>query len=300
MSAQAVTFAVDGFTIAALQVRVAEPRGLVIALHGGGYDCRYWHHPKFREGSLLDLGAALGFDVLAIDRPGNAGSHRDAPAGLPLARQADLIFALIDAELRAFALPVFLIGHSMGGILALMMAADKRGVVLSAIDVAGVPVRFSEVQQAGLRASLADARAAGETHVAGLDHERRLHMFYGSAGSFAPDVVSWGPTEHRAPVAEIDEVVDWPAALPRLASHITLPLQWTTAREERSSEAGEASIARAAEMFAHNRGASMVMQSGSGHNISLHHVARAYHLRAFAFFDEVRARAAAVAPSGNR
>jgi len=30
------------------------------------------------------------------------------------------------------------------------------------------------------------------------------------------------------------------------------------------------------------------MQAGSGHNISLHHVARAYHPRALAFFDEAR------------
>jgi hypothetical protein len=32
-------------------------------------------------------------------------------------------------------------------------------------------------------------------------------------------------------------------------------------------------------------------QRASGHNISLHHVARAYHLRAIAFFDEAPGRA---------
>ena len=32
-------------------------------------------------------------------------------------------------------------------------------------------------------------------------------------------------------------------------------------------------------------------QRASGHNISLHHVARAYHLRALAFFDEALGRA---------
>ena len=30
----------------------------------------------------------------------------------------------------------------------------------------------------------------------------------------------------------------------------------------------------------------LAWQQASGHNISLHHVARAYHLRAIAFFDE--------------
>jgi len=49
---------------------VAEDSPLVVALHGGGYDCGYFDVPGH---SLLDIGAAAGFEVVALDRPGTAG-----------------------------------------------------------------------------------------------------------------------------------------------------------------------------------------------------------------------------------
>ncbi|MBV9842608.1 MAG: alpha/beta fold hydrolase [Sphingomonadaceae bacterium] len=99
-------------------------RGLIVALHGGGYDANYWHASDAHTGSLLSLGTALGFDTVAIDRPGYRGSATESAAGLSLAEQADLVFALIDriADGRG----IFLIGHSMGGILSLVMAGDDR------------------------------------------------------------------------------------------------------------------------------------------------------------------------------
>jgi pimeloyl-ACP methyl ester carboxylesterase len=80
---------------------------------------------------------------------------------------------------------VFLIGHSMGAVLALHMAASARAGAIAGLDISGLPFVFDE--------ALADTSA------------------------------------------------------PRVE------LAW---------------------------------QRASGHNISLHHVARAYHLRAIAFFDE--------------
>src|SRR5438105_2293569 len=63
---------------------VAEPatapsRALVLALPGNAMLARYFDGPVDRRGSLLDLGAAQGFTVWAIDRPGYGASAR-APA----------------------------------------------------------------------------------------------------------------------------------------------------------------------------------------------------------------------------
>ena len=44
-------------------------------------------------------------------------------------------------------------------------------------------------------------------------------------------------------------------------------------------------------LFTSSSRVELAWQRASGHNISLHHVARAYHLRAIAFFDEALSRA---------
>lgn len=56
---------------------------------------------------------------------------------------------------------------------------------------------------------------------------------------------------------------------------------------ENSSNGGPAVLARGVSLFTNSPRVVSHLQVGSGHNISLHKVARAYHLRALAFFDEV-------------
>lgn len=92
--------------------------------------------------------------------------------------------------------------------------------------------------------------------------------------------------KHPVPTNEAGDAFRTPQTLPPLMARIALPVQWTIAEEERSSVGG-------AEMLDHIRALMLayprlvtMCQVASGHNISLHHIARAYHLRAFAFFDE--------------
>lgn len=74
----------EGTTITGRRARADGPSGLVVALHGGGYDARYWHASDEHQASLLRLGAALGFEVVAVDRPGNRASADAASTGFPL------------------------------------------------------------------------------------------------------------------------------------------------------------------------------------------------------------------------
>ena len=62
----------------------AEPRAVVVALHGGAVTSGYFDAPG--RASLLRAGAALGFTVIALDRPGYGSSapHGEAD-GLPRA-----------------------------------------------------------------------------------------------------------------------------------------------------------------------------------------------------------------------
>ena len=282
---------VEGFPLFALRGRAKDPSALVLALHGGGYDANYWHHPVVPDASLLHLGSMLGFDVVAVDRPGNARSRDPAPDGIALADQIEILFELLEQTRDGRDIPVFLIGHSLGGIVALKMAADPRAQKISGIEVAGVPLAFEPERVTATEAGLAALRNEGAGVMPEMKPDSRAAMFYGPAETFDPAVVAYGPTEHGPPVIEIEEVLAWLTGLDAICARISLPVNWTFASEEAASVYDrEASPARVSGLFAHNPGLTVKTQQATGHNISLHHIGRAYHLRTLAYFEELRAR----------
>jgi len=268
-------------TLAGLRSGDGGTAGLIIGLHGGGYDANYWHSGDEDGASLLTLGAMLGFDVVAIDRPGYRGSGGE---GWPLGQQAEMVFDLIDRIAPNGDRPVFLIGHSMGGILALMMAAHPRGKSLAAIDVSGVPLRYPQEMQ-----PIIDRAAAGVLgEVPDLGDEARRWMFYGDDGTYDPAVAVRAPGNHKVPFAEMPDAFGAPMNLPPLMAAIAIPVQWTIGDQERSSMGGAGMLDEIRTLLPKCPRLLTSLQRASGHNISLHHVARAYHLRALAFFDECR------------
>jgi pimeloyl-ACP methyl ester carboxylesterase len=271
-----------------MRTGTGNPRALILALHGGGYDARYWHHPASPSTSLLDAGLAHGFEVIALDRPGNAASLAMAPKGAPLREQADIIFDLIQSEAGSD-LPVFLVGHSLGGIIALTMAADPRAARLSGVETAGTPIRFDETGMDMLRTGIAAMKGEAAPFMPKPAREQLKGMFFGPAGRFDPEVVAFGPTEHGAPVVEVEGVLEWLETLEDTLPRIRVPVHWTFARHEVSSLFDDQSQPRIAHLLKHNPFVRFAVQEESAHNISLHHVGRAYHMRVLAFCEEVLA-----------
>ena len=76
-----------------------------------------------------------------------------------------------------------------------------------------------------------------------------------------------------------------------MARSVRVPIQLTRAEFENSSGGGREGLERCGALFTSSPRVALQWQVASGHNISLHRVARAYHLRAIAFFDETLARA---------
>lgn len=263
------------------------PRATIVALHGGGYSARYWDHPLDPAASLLALGPALGYRVVAIDRPGYGASHGLLGDDVRMGRQAEIVLDLVDA-LQAdtdTGAAIFLIGHSMGSVLALHIAASARGSAIAAMEISGLPFVFDD--------SLAD-----KEQLASLDFlpanspDYRRDLFYGPDGTFDPDMIT---AEERLirpiPAAEIIDAVECPQSTPVLAPKITVPVQITRADFDASSGGGREGLERCGALFTSSPMVVLGWQRASGHNISLHRVARAYHLRAVAFFDEVLAGA---------
>ena len=125
---------VDGIPMSALMSEAPRPRAVVVALHGGAVTSGYFDSPVSPRLSLLTAGAALGFTVIALDRPGYGASAPYTERMPTVASRVGLAYATIESFLagRPRGAGVFLMGHSMGCVLAVQMTADSRGRTCSA------------------------------------------------------------------------------------------------------------------------------------------------------------------------
>ena len=264
---------------------VAQPaRGLILGLHGGGYSAGYWNCPV-RGTSFFTLAAQLGFHVLAPDRPGYGSSRDFDPTQLGLGPQVEFLFDAIDAWSSAsrLSLPVFVIGHSLGGIIALLMAAHARAQQLSGVDVLGVPIRFPTNSAGDAVKSLQHSG----THVPALDEQSRKWLMFGPAETYEPLSDRHDATIIRAmPAAEYREAMLMPASWADVLPRIRIPVQFTAAELEVMQASGTEMLDEVRLLLRSSPHKSMHLQRYSGHNASAHKIAPAYHLRAIAFFEE--------------
>lgn len=258
-------------------------RGIVIALHGSGYTGRYWDCPHEESNSLLRLGSELGYRVIAVDRPGYGTSRQTVEQELGLDAQTELLGELIShVNTGPKLLPVFLIGHSLGGLLAVRLAAQTKEGAVSGIDLVGLPVKWRN-----------DVREAVELAVTGtsapLDGAaKRLAMYFGPTGTYDPKIIELERSfSQRIPLLEVQESLESARILRQFSSRVRVPVQYTSAEFDGSIAGGSDVIATGKALFTGSPHVVAHLQINTGHNVSLHRVGRAYHLRAFAFFDEI-------------
>lgn len=128
---------VSGIVGTAEPVHAERQRPLLIAIHGGTVTSKYFDVPGY---SMVDAATRAGFDIVAIDRPG----YRQT---VPLDDCADLLhqnaarisvlIPMVVAELGLRLDGVMLIGHSMGGVIATTIAANKPAWPLVGIAGSG-------------------------------------------------------------------------------------------------------------------------------------------------------------------
>src|SRR5690242_7029826 len=75
---------------------IGKPRGTLVALHGGGMNASYFHGSAAPELSLLRLGASLGWNVLALDRPGYGASASLPERDGRLSVQTEIVYSALD------------------------------------------------------------------------------------------------------------------------------------------------------------------------------------------------------------
>jgi pimeloyl-ACP methyl ester carboxylesterase len=277
---------IDGVSMSARLQTVPQPRAVVVALHGGGASARYFDHPTHPELSLLQIGAALGHTVIAVDRPGYGMSRTSAEELADPQRRVDLLYATVDELLGTGprGAGVFVVAHSLGCELAVRMAADERGAGLLGVELAGTGLRYHAV-----------ARELMENHRRAGDAQRPtgiLDLLFRPAHLY-PDDIDGEAVGGRSPGYEGEVSRSWAAdTFPALAAEIPVPVRYTIADHESVWSTGPEALAEVAALFTASPRVVAEEQVAAGHNLSLGLSARAYHLKVLAFVEECAVSAA--------
>jgi pimeloyl-ACP methyl ester carboxylesterase len=269
---------VDGIPMSALVRETRQPRAVVVALHGGAATSTYFDYPAGPRQSLLATGAALGFTVIALDRPGYGRSAPYADTMTSPARRVDLAYAAVDRLLASGrrGAGVFLMAHSIGCELAVRMASDARGGDLLGIEIAGTGREYQpralEIMETWKRARRAST---------GL-----RDMLWQPAHLYPADVVGGAHMASPAPAYEGAVAEHWTRDFPRLAPQVRVPVHYSLGDHEMVWRAGPPALADVAAMFTAAPRVAVHEQAGGGHNVSLGLTATAYHLTVLSFVEE--------------
>jgi pimeloyl-ACP methyl ester carboxylesterase len=256
---------------------------LIAALHGGTYTARYYDVAATSFGSFSDVAAAGGYRVVCFDRPGYGESPALPPAQNTFGRHARLLAdAIAQAADRFGADGVFLTGHSIGGMIALMIAAGDIGFRLTGLSVTGM----GAVIRAGGPAQALASLPPDET--VDLPYDQRDQVMFGPPGTWTAAGVqaahgSYAPT----PVRELIAAPQWPDEhLPGLAPRITVPVHNALAEFDALWDSTPAHVEQFAKLLTAAPFVDASIARATGHSIDHHILGHALHLRQLAFAEE--------------
>ncbi|MDQ2738395.1 MAG: alpha/beta fold hydrolase [Actinomycetota bacterium] len=274
---------VDSTTISAVLHQGADrdsAKPLLVALHGGTYTSEYFNVAGSGAGSFVTIAVRNGFQVLAIDRPGYGASDQLPDAENTFARHAELLDGVIAHLLpRSGADSVVLVGHSIGGMIALEIAARVPSWRLIGVSATGMGARLSGSGAADQLAALPF------TGLVDLPVPERDKVMFGPPGSYTDDAVQ---AAHRSyapvPAVELSNAPAWPREhVAAVAAKVRVPVHnmvgefdalWDSSAEARALFTGmfDGAIAVESELV-----------PGAGHAIDHHLLGAAVHLEQLAF-----------------
>ena len=272
---------VDGVPMSAVVAEATDPRAVIVAIHGGGTTSIYFDCPGHPESSFLRTGAAHGFTVVALDRPGYGSSSPYPEAIARPEQRVQLAYAAVDRILgeRPRGAGLFLMGHSGGCELTMRMATDthaERGSDLLGIELAGTGRHYHPAAREMLKTATRDRRPSGLREL--LWHPERL---------YPPEVLNGATVYPGAPPYEDLMVSNWARKdFPALAPAVRVPVHFTIAEHEKVWQADASAITEIAAMFSSAARFVVHHQPEAGHNISLGHTAADYHSTVLEFAEE--------------
>jgi pimeloyl-ACP methyl ester carboxylesterase len=236
---------------------------------------------------LLRTGAAAGFTVVALDRPGYGSSAPYPEAMAAPEQRVNLAYGAVDRILgqRPRGAGLFVMGHSGGCELTMRMAADERGADLLGIELVGTGRHYHPAAREILKTATRERKPAGLYDL--LWQPERL---------YPPEVLNGATISPGAPAYEDQMVSDWARrTFPALAPAVRIPVQFSIAEHEKVWQTDDSALTEITALFSGSPRFTVNRQPEAGHNISLGNSAADYHRRVFAFVDEC----VAAAPSMN-
>ncbi|OBG96176.1 thioesterase [Mycobacterium sp. E3251] len=269
---------VDGVPMSALTAESPDPKAVIVAIHGGGTTAIYFDCPGHPSYSLLRTGAAAGFTVVALDRPGY-GSSAPYPEAMEQGEQrVNLAYGAVDRILgeRPRGAGLFVLGHSGGCELTMRMAADERGADLLGIELAGTGRRYHPAAREILKTATRERRPAG-----------MRDLLWSPEELYPPEVLGGATVSPSAPAYEDQMVSDWARqTFPALAPAVRVPVHFSIAEHEKVWQADDSAVTEITGLFSAAPRFAVHRQSGAGHNISLGHTAPDYHATVVEFVHE--------------
>ena len=165
------------------QRRMASQERCLSLLHGGTYTSKYF---DTSQSLLLEFCASLGYSILALDRPGY-GTATSIPfdqlsfdGQIPILQQA---LAEIWNDYGQQSAGMFLIGHSIGGMISLLLATEKPHERLIGMNMTGAGALYNEQTKAAFASLVSDAPTVM------MDIAIKVRAMYGPAWSYPEEQV---------------------------------------------------------------------------------------------------------------
>jgi pimeloyl-ACP methyl ester carboxylesterase len=282
---------VDGIPSSGLLIEAENPRAVIVALHGGAASAPYFDCPGHPDLSMMRVAAALGFTVLALDRPGyRASKPHDGEFGTAESR-VDFLHGARAAHLadRPRGAGTFFWAHSVGCELALRCTAEDIDSDILGIEIAGTGIEYTTESSEVLGGP---GRA---------DSNRVRDLIWRPEHFYPAELIGGGTIASGAAKYEYSMIKRWATTdFPEVAAHIRVPVHYTAAEHEHVWRTDQAALEAIRGLFAAAPRVQIERQLGIGHQLGLGYMARAYHTRVLTFFEEcIAAQTSAAAAQSN-
>jgi pimeloyl-ACP methyl ester carboxylesterase len=239
-------------------------RPLLVCIPGGSYNARYFDVDGY---SFLAAAAERGFPVAALNRPGYEDSTPLSPPTFAGNAQAiTMAVKELWARMGADCPGVVLVGHSMGGAIAVHVASNPRTWPLLGIAISAIHDDAPEEVKQAWNSMPADISIE-------FNDEQRIQFMYGPEGTYDPAVVQAAtPGCSPIPVAELLEVVDgWVSDFAKVAATVDVPVHYGLAEHEKLWNSSQSNVEAFGAAFTSAPSVSAHYVLGSGHNIDHHY-----------------------------
>lgn len=255
-----------------------EDRPLTIAIHGGTYSSAYFDVPGY---SLMARAQALGLPIIALDRPGYGDTTPLAPQDATIAKNAERLDGIIGDLWERYGnghRGVFLIGHSIGGAIAVSIAARRPAWPLVGIAVSGVGLVTPQE-------SHEHWSALPDIPMIDLPAEVKDQVMFGPDWTFSSDMPARSHVaDAPVPRAELIDIVStWHASVRDLASRVQVPVHYRQGEFDRLWITDAEQVQGFGAAFTASPVVDAALYRSAGHCIDFHRLGFAFQLEQLSF-----------------